>query len=503
MFKTSKMLAAYAVAIPLALFLGCLTSSPNTITFGMIGMILFFMAAPLFLKWHHALLIIFWNSAFNLFFLPGSPDVWLLCAVLSFGLSFLNHILIQKKFLRVPEMTRPLLFLAAVVLGTACYRGGIGFQILGGAVEGGRNYIYVLGAIVGYFALTAEQVPILKSGKMAALYFLSGTTYALSNIAYALGPAFYFLYYLVPAGYANDQAASDYGFASIDRISGLGPACIAAFCFLLARYGIRGLFDWAKPWRFLFLCVTVGACVFAGYRSMLMVLFLIFALQFYLEGLLRTYFLPMFAGLAMFILVPILLLSDKMPLAVQRAISFLPVKVDSDVRADAVGSTDWRVQMWAVVWKDVPKYLIIGKGYAIDPTEMYLTTEAIRMGLISNYEEALLAGDYHSGPLSVIVPFGIGGAVAFLWVLGAGYWVLYSNYRYGDVKLRRINTVLLSYYLAYAVSFFFVFGSFYSQLFIFLGAAGFGVSLNGGVKKAPASKDHAIALPEPVAMELG
>src|SRR5208283_2392133 len=113
---------------------------------------------PLFLRWHHVLLIVFWSSAFNAFFLPGRPHFWLLFAVLSFGISFLNHIVFQKQFLRAPELTRPLFFLAAVVLATAWYRGGIGIRALGGTAFGGRYYIYILCAIVGYFALTAEPV---------------------------------------------------------------------------------------------------------------------------------------------------------------------------------------------------------------------------------------------------------------------------------------------------------------------------------------------------------
>ena len=54
------------------------------------------------------------------------------------------------------------------------------------------------------------------------------------------------------------------------------------------RYGIRGLFDWPNHGDLCFLCVTIGASFFAGYRSILMLLFLIFAFQFYFEGLLRT-----------------------------------------------------------------------------------------------------------------------------------------------------------------------------------------------------------------------
>jgi hypothetical protein len=499
MFKFLRIPIIYAVAVPLALVLGYLVTSDNPYSAALVGFILFVLVLPLFFKWHHALVIIFWNSAFNAFFLPGQPDFWLLFSAFSFGISFLNYIMFQKEFLRVPEMTRPLLFMAAVVLGTAWYRGGIGIKVLGGVANGGKNYVYILGAIMGYYALTAKQIPILKSGRMTSLFFLSGTTYILSNLAYAVGPSLFFLYYLVSPGFASGQVASDFGLTSIDRILGLAPACTGIWCFLLAHYGVRGLFDWSKPWRLVFFCVTLGASFFAGFRSILMMLFLIFAFQFYFEGLLRTYLLPVIIALVILGFGPILLFSDRMPLVVQRAISFLPVNVDSAVREDAKGSTDWRVEMWAVVWKDVPKYLLIGKGYAIDPTDMFLTAEAVRMGLISDYEEALLAGDYHSGPLSILVPFGIMGTLGFIWILGAGGWVLYSNFRYGNTKLRRINSVFLSYFLTYSLSFFFIFGAFQSQLFIFLGLVGLNVSLNGGVKRKP----KATLAPRALAMAVG
>jgi hypothetical protein len=210
-------------------------------------------------------------------------------------------------------------------------------------------------------------------------------------------------------------------------------------------------------------------------------------------------------GLAIFGFVSILLYANKMPLAVQRAISFLPVNVDSEVQADAMGSTEWRMQMWAIAWKDVPKYLFIGKGYSIDPTEMDLTKQAIRMGIFNSSEESILAGDYHSGPLTVLIPIGIFGAAAFLWALIAGFRVLYSNYRYGDAALRRINSVLLSFYLANVVSFFLIFGSLSSQLYIFMGAIGLGVSLNGGVKRKPKSITDSgrASQPQAFAIEVG
>jgi hypothetical protein len=503
MFKLSRLLIVYAIAAPLALILGYLVSSPDTFTFAVIGMLLFFLTLPLFLKWHHVLLIVFWNSVFNANFLPGRPDFWLAFAVLSFGISFLNHIMFQKRFLRAPELTIPILFFAAVVLGTGWYRGGIGVRALGGASYGGRNYINMLGAILGYFAFTAERVPIHKSGKMAGLFFLSGTTNVLSNLIYMSGPAFYILFYLVPTAAASAQAASESAGSNMDRLTGLGGASIAALCFLLARYGIRGLFDWAKPWRFVFLCVTIGAAFFAGFRSTIMLLFFIFVFQFYFEGLLRTHYLPIVAGLAICGFIPILFFSQAMPTSVQRAISFLPVNVDSEVLEEAKGSSEWRFQMWAEVWREVPKYLIVGKGYSLNPTEIFLVNEAIRTGSASSFEGSMVVGDYHSGPLSVIIPFGIFGVIGFLWVLIAGFRVLSWNCRFGDARLRRINSVLLAYYLAYCVSFFFIFGALNSQLFVFLGTIGFSVSLNGGVKRRAAPKPKPIPVPQTLAMEPG
>jgi O-antigen ligase len=227
--------------------------------------------------------------------------------------------------------------------------------------------------------------------------------------------------------------------------------------------------------------------------------------QFYFEGLLRTRLFPIVVGLGIAGFVSLLLFANRMPLAVQRAVSYLPINVDSDVRAEAMGSSEWRFQMWAVLWKDMPKYLVVGKGYSIDPSEMELTKQGIQMGILNSYEESMLAGDYHSGPLSVIIPFGIIGSVAFVWILIAGFRVLYSNYRNGEARLRRINTTLLAYYVAYCVTFFFLFGAFNSQLFIFLGAVGFGISLNGGVQRKPDSLPERgrASLPQAYAMEVG
>ena len=99
---------------------------------------------------------------------------------------------------------------------------------------------------------------------------------------------------------------------------------------------------------------------------------------------------------------------------------------------------------------------------------------------------AMAAGDYHSGPLSLIIPFGIWGVVGFAWFMGAALRYLYRQYRFGHPDLQKINTFLLAYFIARLVFYIFVFGGFFSDLFLFTGLIALSVSLNGDTLPEPA-----------------
>jgi hypothetical protein len=487
MFRFHRVLIAYAVAVPLALILGYLVATPSMTSFGVMSMVLFFLALPLFLQWNHAILVFLWNSVFILGFLPGQMPLWIAFVGLTFGMGVVHRVMGHKSFLQAPELTRPILFFAAVVLLTAKIRGGLGVRSLGSGSFGGKHYFFVLASIFGYFALTSQRLSVLKSTRLVKWFFLSGLTAGLPNLAYLLGPAFYFMYFFVPTDYAMGQAQADYGENIVKRMAGLAPCSTALFCFVLARWGVRGVFEWKKPWRLLLFIAAVAMGLFSGFRTETALLGLILIIQFFVEGLWKTAFMPMLSVLGVLCLIPILLFADKMPGSVQRALAPFPVKIDPQVRAEAAGSTEWRHEMWSQVWPEVPKYLLMGKGYAIDPVDLYLTQEAVRMNLYSNVEGFILTGDYHNGPLSVLMPFGIFGGIAFLWILGAGIKVLYRNWRYGDPKLKLINSFFLSYFLAQCLLFLFVFGAIDSPQSVFFGVLGLSVSINGGVcrKKVP------------------
>ena len=501
MFGLPRILTVYAIAIPLALVLGYALSTPNRVSYVMVGLVLFVLLLPLFIQWHHILLICFWNSAFNFPFLPSQPHFWLLLAVLSFGISWLNGLLGRGRFLRAPELTRPLVFLGIVVFVTGYLRGGIGLHAFGSSSYGGKSYFYIFGGIIGYFALTAVRIPLAKAYRASRIYFLSGMTFALPNLVFLLGPAFYFLFYLLPGEFTGAQAVAESGWqpGAIERLGGITPACTAVIWYLLVRWGIRGVFSVTHPWRAVIFVVMVLLSLMGGFRSGEIIIGLLFVCLFFVEGLWRTRFLPILLGFGVAAVVMLFAFAGHLPLAAQRAVSFLPVKVDPGVKADADYSAQWRFDMWRILAAQIPKYLLLGKGYRIDPEELYLADLAAARGEGLSSETAMVAGDYHSGPLSTIIPLGLWGVIGLLWLLGAGVKVLYQNYRYGDPALQNVNAFLLAFFIMQIIMYFGVFGAFNSGLYAFTGILGLSVSINGGVRKAGEVARARAA--RPVAME--
>jgi hypothetical protein len=158
--------------------------------------------------------------------------------------------------------------------------------------------------------------------------------------------------------------------------------------------------------------------------------------------------------------------------------------------------------MWKVLLPEVPKYFWLGKGFAVNPTDFYLLTEAYLRGMAQDIDVAIMGGSYHSGPLTLIIAFGIFGVIGFLWFGCASLWVLHRNYCFSPPDLKLINTFLLSYFLMRFVYFLLFYGQFAEDLAVFTGLIALSVSLNNGVRKPDELQEEpalATAVPEPSA----
>jgi hypothetical protein len=478
-----RALLVYALVLPLALILGYSLATPTDFgTWATLLMVLSVICAPLILTYHHPLLFLSWNMTAAVFFFPGRPQLWLVLSGLSLGISVLQRALSREaRFIDAHSVVLPLLALAAVAYFTAKITGGFGLRLLGSENVGGKRYVVVFGAIIGFLAMIARPIPSGKTNRYVGMYFLGAVTDALASALPFLGPQLYFLFLIFPVENAG-TVQGDFG-THINRLWGLSMGCLGVFFYFLAKHGIRGALNIRKPLRLLAFLGVIVLAAFGGFRSVYVLMAMTFLLLFYLEGLVRSKYI---VGLFMALIVTAVVVfpfANKLPLPMQRTLSFLPVHIDPIAQYDAQTSTEWRIQMWQQVLPEVPKYFWLGKGMGISGGDLELAMELQRRGSLSSQEMMILAGDYHSGPLSLIIPLGIWGVIAFGWFLIASVRALYLNFRYGDESLKRINTFLLAYFIARIINYIFIFGGFYGDLAIFCGIVGLNIALNGGIRQ--------------------
>jgi hypothetical protein len=486
------------LCLPLAVLLGYFLAQPlESGSIAVVVLVLSLLSFPLLMKWHHPIVILCWNVTANPLFLPGRPALWALVGLTSFFFAIIaRSVNPHRRFIRVPSITKPLVFLTAVVMATAFLTGGIGLRAMGSERFGGKSYFYIFAAVASYFAFTSHRIPPHRAGLYVSMFFLSGLTALIGNVAFAAGPPFNFLTaFFVPDPDVANLAVGVRISPEVVRFGTLAVAGFAVYCWLLTRYGLRGIFELRRPWRGFLLLLALVGCLISGFRTYVVSIALVFACVFYFEGLMRTRLLPILVAVLLVAGLVVLPQAEKLPLMVQRALSFVPaIAVDPIAKEGARASTEWRVEMWKEALPQVPKYLLKGKGYVINPSDLFMAQVSVHHGFGIQAAGALVAGDYHNGPLSVLIPFGIFGLIGFVWFLVASLRLLYYYYQFGDPALQRINTFFLGAFVAKALSFTIIYGSFSSDLYGFLGLVGLSVSLNGAPQDCPERETSPAAL---------
>lgn len=445
------------------------------------GILTLLLMAPILLRWHHLILVFCWNMIITLFFLPGSPAPWIPMTCLSLGISILQRTLNNRMhFISAPMTAWPLIFMGGVVYLTAKLTGGIGLHSLGNDTAGGKKYVLLFLSILGYFALTARPIPPKNSKVYIALFFLPPLLSFISDLgAYASGP-FKYLFLFIPMNNYNIDSGQ-MGF--MPRFAGLGWTGTWGFMGMLAYYGIRGIFLGGKPWRFVLFVLFTLLIPLGGFRSTLILCSIIFAIQFFLEGAQRTRVMPVFffTGLvASALLVPF---ANKLPYTFQRTLAFLPVNISQEARRDAGASEDWRIQVWKEAYPMVPQYLLLGRGYALSQEDLEMAGNSSLREISAAKGNIGVVGNWHSGPLSVLIPFGAWGAIALIWFWIASLRTLYLNQRNGDPSLSAINKFFFAYYIAKILLFLIVFGDIVGDMIGFAGIIGLNIALNNGVRR--------------------
>src|SRR5215469_6950454 len=341
-----RSVALYAVCALIAIIVGVLMTNPWTYSsLGIVGAICAVLFIPLLLRWHHPLMIIAWNTPIYMFFIKGDPTLCLVMIAMSLVISLTDRALNQRHFIKVPQVTWPLCFLIVVVLITAQMTGGLGLRAFGSEVYGGKKYIFLVFGILGYFAITARAIPKEMAKWYVGAFFLGGALSIIEDF-FPIMPGFMQpLYWLIPP-MPFDAGGIDVGST---RLIGTAWGATGVIAFLIAVYGLRGIFLSGKLWRLAVFFIALILIFFGGFRSALISVGATVIIQFFLEGLHRTKLMPFVIVFSLACIVAAVPLASRLPFTFQRTLAILPeswIELSPDARLSAQATTDWRIEMW-------------------------------------------------------------------------------------------------------------------------------------------------------------
>jgi hypothetical protein len=489
--QAMRMLITYAICIPLAIFVGYLAQDignrPDMSNVGILMLVLAIIISPIFIKWHYPILVFGLACPAICFFLPGKPPMWQIVVILSLGIAVLERILSsERRFISAPVMVWPLLFIAAMTYMTAKLTGGINLHATGGDVGGGRKYLNVFIGVAAFFALTSRVIPANRRNLYLVLFFLPSMLGLISDMFTFLPSPLNKINLLFPPTMALNQEVE----IGTTRLVSFSFAIGTIMVFMLVKFGLRGIFSPQHPWRALFFVASFVLTLFGGFRSALASSIMTLSMLFFLERMHRTRLLLVVILGGVLGLTVVATFSDSLPYTFQRSMSFLPFKWRTDVLVDAQGSSEWRFKIWRATWPKVPEYLLLGKGFGLSKEDYDMigggTFAQFQQSRIDASDDPLaISSDFHSGPLTTLIPFGIWGAIGITWLMGAATFVMYRNYKYGDPALQTFNTYMFVLCVTSVISFLFIFGGFTDDVTNFAKFAGFSIAMNGGIARRP------------------
>jgi len=384
--------------------------------------------------------------------------------------------------------------------------GGLGLHSMGSSGGGGKKYIGLFLGIAVFFALTSRPIPPKKRNLYLVLFFLPGVLQFIGDLFPFLPPPLNYINLLIPPTSLPDSSIVNLNVAGM-RFGAFATSTLILANFMLIKYGLRGIFMGGRLWRAPVFLLLLALSLTGGFRSMFIGVTELLVLMFFLEGLYRTRLLPVAAMACVLAVTVLTAFSNHLPYSFQRSLSFLPLQWDTQAKMDAEGSSEWRYRIWRDTWPKVPQYLLLGKGYSLTAEDYQMMGTGTFVGgvaesLDASQEGLAISSDYHNGPLSTLMPFGIWGGIGIIWLMAACLWVHYRNFKYGPPELKMVNTFLLAGGLGHCIGFFFIFGAFSDDVGSFAKMAGFCIALNNGVcgpVSQPAKVQSFKSLPQPQA----
>lgn len=417
------------VAVPLALVYGVFASDGDLrIMFTILGPAFVFVL--MFGLPHYI-----WAVALATFFIPASIPglpipftLYELILIMLAGKYVIEQVIIRKRGIR-PGPAPDWLFLCGL-LAVLIFHGvqdRFGMRILGSSLWGGRAYVSIALAVVGYFVILSSRISLSSFRHLPHLILAVGTIDFAIKLTTTLFPStipYFYVFYsdVSTAGKVGAEAAifagrwgflGNYGYLLI--LWGFSTARIPEFFtkmkWLQASAVLLGiLFCFASGYRSS-VGNAAGFCLVAAWRDL--------GWKGPLVGL-----VPLVLACVAAIFIQS---AFGLPKIVQRGLVFLPGDWDAEVVKDAKGSNDFRGEVWTL-WmnQQFPQAPVLGRGFCLPPEKIYsvlpyLSSEGFG-GEYTRNEAFVISGNIHNTLFSVVDRFGLVGGFFFV-----AWLVVYLN----------------------------------------------------------------------------
>ena len=164
---------------------------------------------------------------------------------------------------------------------------------------GGKKYVGLFLGIATFFALISHKIPKERRTLYLGLFILSSLPAFISDLGPILPYPLRYINYVIPSTVLQPGQSWEIG---TTRLGAFGTSAGAAASFMLARYGLRGIFAGGNTWwRVPLFVLMLGLTMLGGFRNVIFSFALMCTLMFFMEGLHRTRLLPvfMFIGVVM------------------------------------------------------------------------------------------------------------------------------------------------------------------------------------------------------------
>lgn len=362
-------------------------------------------------------------SAFVVPFLPGQPFVWEAAALIGWSGVAVAVMLrrYQPDFGETVARNKWVYFGAviycAVLLLLMKFRGA-GLVALGSGVGGGRLYAQQMVCAIFPLLFAVVDCNEHRFFRLMVIQWVLAATYLISDFAFSTGRFQFLLFVLkTPFDASNfETMAMNFGIRRWQSFLHLG---IGATMLLVLYQPLRKFAERSAIWLVPALLTALGLGLFSGHR----IFFITLAFFFLGLAFCQRFFNLRNNILIMLVALPLLtftyLFSRELPMAAQRAVSFMPgIVVDSSVRVDGENTMIARQLLRRIGIGMIPQYFWMGRGF----TKWVGFLEVSQMHehpMLATVNYNVSQGAFTNGPIGLMVNAGFFGFLGmYIFIVG-------------------------------------------------------------------------------------